>query len=246
MTTTSIAAQAGSWKYASTAKTESKAASAGASSSGSTPSAKTDTVTLSGREPPVDPKSGGTDLAALLASEGEEALKAKGKGVDLTQLQQAMKDQLLEQMRQAQTALQGAGKSSKLISDILYAVDKNEKAAEVPEEWGADKTSQRIVDFAVAFRGAAKGMTDEEFIGTIRKSIQDGFRSAKGDLKDLPGPSAKLFNDTYEASMKKLDDVLASWKKDASGAATDTSSSAAAPVAAKSASGSASSFSVVA
>lgn len=201
-----------------------------------------DTFTPSGNVLPTDPKSKGTDLAALLRSTVEDTEKSGGNAVDLSQFQQAMKEQLVEQMKQAQVALQAAGKNSKLVSDILYAVDKDEKAAEVPDEWGADQTSQRIVDFALAFRGAAKGMSDDEFIETIRKSIQDGFRSAKGDLKDLPGPSAKLFNDTYEAAMRKLDDTLAAWKKEAGSAAS--SDIATAPKHAST--GPASTFSVVA
>ena len=184
-----------------------------------------DTYTPSGKAPPADPKPR-TDLDALRHSPSEEAKGAKKK-IDLTALQQVMKDQLAEQMRQAREALKAAGLDANLVSDILYAVDKDEKAAEVPEEWGADQTSQRIVEFALAFRGSAKDMSDEEFIGTIRKSIQDGFRSAKGDLKDLPGPSAKLFNDTYEAAMKKLDDTLAAWKKeDQEGSASSQKSTA--------------------
>lgn len=187
----------------------------------SSPSSKpADAYIPSGAALPADPKAKGTDLAALLKSTVEDTEKSGGNAVDLSQFQLAMKEQLVEQMKQAQAALQAAGKDSKLVSDILYAVDKDQKAAEVPDEWGADQTSQRIVDFALAFRGAAKDMSDDEFIETIRKSIQDGFRSAKGDLKDLPGPSAKLFNDTYEAAMKKLDDTLAAWKKETGSAAS--------------------------
>lgn len=148
--------------------------------------------------------------------------------MDLTEFHKAMKGQLIEQMRQAQIALKSAGKDSKLVSDILYAVDNDEKAAAVPDEWGADQTAQRIVDFALAFRGSVKGMTPEGFIETIRKAIQDGFRAAKGDLKAIPGPSAKLFNDTYEAAMKKLDDTLSDWQN-AAQAQVDGSAAGTAP-----------------
>jgi hypothetical protein len=201
-----------------------------------------DTFTPSGTALPVDPKAKGTDLAELLRSTAEDTERSGGNAVDLTRFQRAMKEQLVEQMKQAQLALQAAGKDSKFVSDILYAVDKDQKAADVPDEWGADQTSQRIVDFALAFRGAAKGMSDEEFIETIRKSIQEGFRSAKGDLKDLPGPSAKLFNDTYEAAMKKLDDTLATWKNEAANPSTSNTTAAPKPAP----TGPASSFSVVA
>lgn len=221
-TTASLVAQSGSFTYSSkTVKTETASGSLETESESLTATFKMDSVTLN-TQPMVDPKSKVTDLKALLASAAEDA--QKGGGLDLSKFQQTMKDQLIEQMKQAQTALKAAGKSSKLVDDILYAVDKDQKAADVPDEWSADKTSQRIVDFAAAFKGVAKGMSDEEFIGAIRKSIQDGFRSAKADLKELPADAAKLCNDTYEASMKKLDDLLASWKK---GATDDTATAGA-------------------
>jgi hypothetical protein len=190
-------------------------------------SIKTDSVSIGSGQSLADPRSKQVDLKALLASAAEDAKKSKTDGLDLTKLQQSMKDQLVEQMKQAQLALQANGQSSKLIDDILYAVDKDQEAAQVPEEWGAEQTSQRIVDFAAAFKGSAKGMSDEDFISSIRKAIQDGFRSAKGDLKELPGPSAKLFNDTYEATMKKLDDLLESWQKGAKDATGSGESQAA-------------------
>jgi len=228
MTTTSpIAVSSRVWSQSIPASKTSHRGSEPASTS-ATPT--TDTFTPSGNALPADPKANGTDLAALLKSALDDTPKSGGNAVDLSQYQQALKDQLIEQMKQAQAALQSAGKDSKLVSDILYAVDKDQKAAAVPDEWGADQTSQRIVDFAVAFRGSVKGMTDEQFIGAIRKSIQDGFQSAKGDMKDLPGSSAKLFNDTYEAAMKKLDDTLSGWQKDArSTGSADPSSTVAAP-----------------
>lgn len=182
---------------------------------------KADTVSIGAGQTLTDPKAKTVDLKALLASGAEDAKKADGVGVDLTKLQQSMKDLLIEQMKQAQAALKASGHESKLIDDILYAVDDDQKAAEVPDEWGADQTSQRIVDFAAAFKGSAKGMSDEDFVAAIRKAIQDGFRSAKGDLKELPGASAKLFNDTYEATMKKLDELLASWQSEETDDTTD-------------------------
>jgi hypothetical protein len=243
MTTTSpIAVPSRVWNPSNQAPKTEKTGSIQSSSPSTT---TTDTYTPSGNAPIPDPKANGTDLATLLKSALDDTRKSGGNAVDLSKLQQAMKDQLIEQMKQAQAALQSAGKDSKLVSDILYAVDKDQKAAAVPDEWGADQTSQRIVDFALAFRGSVKGMTDEQFIGAIRKSIQDGFQSAKGDMKELPGSSAKLFNDTYEAAMKKLDDTLAGWKKDApSGVAADSPNPATPPQTA--APGPTSTFSVVA
>jgi hypothetical protein len=239
MTTTSpIAVSNRVWSQTNQTPKTGKTGSENESSSSTQP---TDTYTPSGNAPLADPKANGTDLAALLQSTVEDTEESGGNAVDLSEFQEAMKEQLVEQMRQAQAALQAAGKDPKLVSDLLYAVDEGETAAEVSEEWGADQTSQRIVDFALAFRGSATDMTDEEFIETVRKSIQEGFRSAKGDLKDLPGPSAKLFNDTYEAAMKKLDDTLAAWKK-----AAQASGSAVSSATGTASTGSTSTFSAIA
>lgn len=105
------------------------------------------------------------------------------------------------------------------VSDILYAVDDKVEAAEVPEYWNAENTSQRIVDFAMSFRGLASELNDEEYVEYMRSAIEEGFKQAKGMLGGLPGPSAKLFNDTYELTMKKLDEYF----QDADEVASDSS-----------------------
>ncbi|MBK9576312.1 MAG: hypothetical protein IPK50_00275 [Fibrobacterota bacterium] len=138
-----------------------------------------------------------------------------GLGFDMEAFKLETRRQLLEQVQRSKEELAKAGIQIRWSSDIPYQVDPEEKAAEVPEEWGADQTSQRIVDFALSMRqtGRAKDLSDEEFIAQVRSSIEEGFRSAKSELKDIPSPSAKLFNDTYEAAMKKLDQTLEDWKK---------------------------------
>ncbi len=248
-TTTSIGANGGAWNHSAKApsKADSKSNSESSQAGGKSSSA-TDSFVPSGKAP-VDPKQGPPDLEALLKSGADKAQESTSGGIDFNEIQRKMKADLIEQMRQAIEAVQKAGKGKgtdapepvKMVSDILYAVDPEEKAADVPEEWNADNTSQRIVDFALSFRGQVEGMTDEEFVEKIRSAIQDGFRSAKGDLKEMPGPSAKLFNDTYEAAMKKLDDKLAEWKKAAEDGAAGVPAAPAPSVAAP-----ASTFSVVA
>jgi len=94
------------------------------------------------------------------------------------------------------------------VNDILYPENADEVAADVPEYWNAENTSQRIVDFAMSFRSLAPDVSDEEYIADIRTAIQEGFRLAKQDLGNLPGPVGKLFNDTYRAAMEKLDKIL--------------------------------------
>lgn len=188
---------------------------------------------------------------AAEASSKDKKTDSSGLGFDMETFKLETKRQLLEQVQKSKDELAKAGIRIRWSSDIPYQVDPQEKAAEVPEEWGADKTSQRIVDFALSMRqsGRAKDLSDEEFIKQVRSSIEEGFRSAKSELKDLPGPSAKLFNDTYEAAMKKLDQTLEDWKnaKGSATPSTDPSKSSNAPEPTKApVSAPISSFSVVA
>ena len=161
--------------------------------------------------------------------------KASGnplQGFDLKAFQQQIHQQLLDTINAAKDALGQSGTTTTPnVSDILYKVDDTTKAADVPKEWNADSTSQRIVDFAMQFRDAAKasGMSDEDFKKQITDAISEGFRQAKNDLKDLPGPVAKLFNDTYQATLDKLDKAFSTSGSSAtSGTPTSTSSDAAA------------------
>jgi hypothetical protein len=83
--------------------------------------------------------------------------------------------------------------------------------ADVPEYWNAENTSQRIVDFALSFRGLFKG-TDEEYYNLIKNAIDDGFKQARDMLGDLPDAVNNLVDDTYALTMKKLDDWLGGQK----------------------------------
>lgn len=127
-----------------------------------------------------------------------------------------IRQQLLDQITESKKILKESGVDIQWASDILYPVDEEVEAAEVPEEWNAENTSQRIVDFALSFREVAnkQGLSDEEFISQIKEAVADGFRLAKKDLGSIPEASARLFNDTFEQSMKKLDDALLSWQED--------------------------------
>lgn len=145
------------------------------------------------------------------------------EGFNLEDFQLKIRKKLLEQIDQAKQAIKDSGVDVKWASDILYPVDDNVQAADVPEEWNAENTSQRIVDFALSFREIAhkQGMSDEEFMSTIKDAVSEGFRLAKHDLGAMPEASAKLFNDTYELTMKKFDDAFDSWKSEST---TDTAS----------------------
>jgi hypothetical protein len=91
-------------------------------------------------------------------------------------------------------------------------VPENEDAAKVdgtetlqiPEEWNAENTSQRIVDFAVSFFDAFKGAGDE-FLSTIKDAVEEGFKQARDMLGELPGQVSNLIDDTYKLVMEKLD-----------------------------------------
>ncbi len=153
------------------------------------------------------------------SSSTEKANKSNGiEGFNIDEFRKAIREELLQMIHEAKKNQKSDPSnaneniSTDVVSDIPYAVSADEVAADVPEEWNAENTSQRIIDFALSFRSKEADLSDEEYIDQVRKAIQDGFRLAKNDLQNLPGPSAKLFNDTYELAMKKLDDTLANWQ----------------------------------
>jgi hypothetical protein len=154
----------------------------------------TDTYTPSGEVPAQDVK------------------KSSFENFDVEAFRAEIRAKLMEQISQAKKSLEDSGIKMDWVSDIPYQVDSGEVAADVPAEFNAENTSQRIVDFALQFRSQASDLTDEEYISQIRDAISQGFKLAKGDLGALPGPAAKLFNDTYQASMDKLDKTLADWQ----------------------------------
>lgn len=126
------------------------------------------------------------------------------EGVSLKDFKEQLKAQLLEMMDKSR---ENNKTPENLIDAIMYDVSDDEVAAEVPEYWNAENTSQRIVDFAMSFKSLS-GMEDEEYINRVRDAVVEGYKLAKEALGDLPGPSAKLFNDTYELTMKKFDEML--------------------------------------
>ena len=75
---------------------------------------------------------------------------------------------------------------------------------QIPEEWNAENTSQRIVDFAVSFFDAFKG-SGNEFLNTIKSAVEEGFKQARDMLGELPGQVSDLISATYDLVMKKLD-----------------------------------------
>lgn len=131
-------------------------------------------------------------------------------GKKFAELRDETQKMLIESLFKAQQSEQKDAKV-KLIDPMLYDVSDTEKAAEVPEYWNSENTSQRIVDFAMSFQEVS-GEGYEEYLDKVRKAVEKGFKEAKDIMGSLSGPSAKLFNDTYEATMKKFDDLLKNYK----------------------------------
>lgn len=95
----------------------------------------------------------------------------------------------------------------KLVSGIDDATETKsvqKKSFEIPEYWNAENTSQRIVDFAVSFYGLVNE-NGEEYINKIKNAIEDGFKQARDIMGDLPQEVEDLVNETFNATMSKLD-----------------------------------------
>jgi len=130
-------------------------------------------------------------------------VSGQGNKEDMKQLVDFIKDNF-DQMRK------------ELIKGFLRSVgaeipenEETDEAAQVdtlqiPEEWNAENTSQRIVDFAVSFFDAFEGSGDE-FLSTIKAAIEEGFKQAREMLGDLPDQVSGLVDDTYNLVMEKLD-----------------------------------------
>ncbi|MCL2101112.1 MAG: hypothetical protein FWH22_05305 [Fibromonadales bacterium] len=157
------------------------------------------------------------------AESGNEIKVGNGfKDFDMDAFQGAIRSQLMESINNAKNSLMEAGvefakyNEDSILYDLSGLKDGDSiQAADVPEYWNAENTSQRIVDFAMSFRSLAPELSDEEYIDQIRKAVELGYKLAKRDVGDLPGPSAKLFNDTYNLTMKKFDELVELAQKNA-------------------------------
>jgi hypothetical protein len=141
-------------------------------------------------------------------------LSAEGSREDIRDLEKYVRKQLKEM-------------TQKIVKDFLkeagIKVDESDgaegakgtdvvsQAAQIPEEWNAENTSQRIVDFALSFYDSFKGK-GEEFLTKIKAAIEEGFKQAKefwGDV-EMPEGVKNLVKDTYDLIMSKLD----TWAKE--------------------------------
>lgn len=166
----------------------------------------------------------GTKENQLVTDYGEKVRPQNDSHKDMTKTDEAennpvntFKDQLDEFQAQIRrklldTILDSVDPATKAIlqgefanDHVLYQVDEGVEAAEVSENWNAENTSQRIVDFAMSFAGED---ADPEFLHEIRNAVMEGFAQAKEVLGNIPGESGKLFNETYESAMSKFDAIL--------------------------------------
>jgi len=157
------------------------------------------------------------------AAKKSDSVKEKNKGhwknFDMDAFQTGIRNTLMQSINQSKDALKSAGvEFVKYNGDsVLYDLSgmKDVEESKVPDYWNAENTSQRIVDFAMSFRSLAPELSDEEYIEQVRSAVEKGYKLAKKDLGDLPGPTAKLFNNTYNLTMKKFDELLEKAKKGA-------------------------------
>lgn len=156
-----------------------------------------------------------SDAAKAEQDKIQDKVNGKWKDFDMDAFQGGIRDTLMQSINESRKKLEEAGVEFAGADgdSILYDLTglnggKEVKAAEVPEYWNAENTASRIVDFAMSFRDLAPELTDEEYVEQVRSAVQKGFSLAKSDIGSLPGPSAQLFNDTYNTAMKKFDDIL--------------------------------------
>lgn len=136
------------------------------------------------------------------ATSGKASHGKHPHAINMEDFKSQLQEKLIEMIEQAKGKAKENG--VEFVDSILYAVDPDTEVPEVPEYWNAENTSQRIVDFALSFQSAFEG-EGSEFQERIVDAIKEGYKQAKEMLGDLPGPAAKLFNDTYELTMEKLD-----------------------------------------
>ncbi len=114
---------------------------------------------------------------------------------------------LVEQMMNKQaTIYSNAGNFWTFIKSGQYEVDPATKAqaqADIAEDgyWGVNQTSDRIIQFATALTGG-----DPDKIEEMREAFKKGYAQAE---KTWGGELPELSKQTYEAVMKKFDDLAA-------------------------------------
>lgn len=161
--------------------------------------------------------SAASDEVAAVYEKSEEAQKATELATAKYQpnaalIEQMKADQAKVQnqlMSYVQESLMGQGNAMAASDDVwkflasgnytvsAAAKEEAQKAISEGGYWSAEKTSDRIVEFAKALTGG-----DPDKIEEMRSAIEKGFKEAtKAWGKDLPD----ITNDTYDLIQKKLD-----------------------------------------
>ncbi len=148
------------------------------------------------------------DKAAVYESSGSnksktyktdhEAISRLKKDLEVrqNQLQSMVLDMLKKQGKTAKDALGG-------VPFEIDAATQKEAQELIGEDgfWGVEQTSQRLVDFAKALTGG-----DPALVEKMRDAIKAGFGQAE---EAWGGKMPGITQDTYDATMKKLDEWAA-------------------------------------
>jgi len=151
---------------------------------------------------------------AIKYSSTSMEISAQGSKEDIKDLEKYVRNQLKEMTQKiVKDFLKNAGieVDESESTNATEGTDVVNQTAQIPEEWNAENTSQRIVDFAVSFFDAFKGK-GEEFLTKIKAAIEEGFKQAKefwGDF-EMPDSVSNLVKDTHDLIMSKLD----AWAKE--------------------------------
>lgn len=155
----------------------------------------------------------GETLNDLLTREVEELLArtADGGSVVSATIQKSVSFHLEATFQSADGSRFNLTIDAEMRYEARFAAEAYGKQAPQPDDyWSPEKTSDRIVDFAMGFLGAFQGnhedMSAESqfsgFFDLARKAIEDGFEQAKGMLGALYGEPAEQ---TWDLVQEKLD-----------------------------------------
>ena len=115
---------------------------------------------------------------------------------------ESMKDMVSQLLTGQASSKSSSGSIQSQLNEILSSFDIEPIEADSEDFWGAEKTAQRILDFAKSLAG-----DDTDALSTLREAFQKGFDEAGGIWGDkLPD----VCQDTYDLVQKGFDD----WEKE--------------------------------
>ncbi len=156
----------------------------------------------------TDNRSG--DASKQKQSEAENSSK-KGVGGEFTvkssrqMKNESMKNMVTQLLTGQASANSGKSSLQAQLNEILSSFDIEPIEADSEDFWGAEKTAQRILDFAKSLGG-----NDADAISTLRKAFETGF-----------GDSEKIWGDKLPDVCQKTYDLVQNgfdeWEKELSG-----------------------------